>query len=68
MKKSKIEEIKLLLKVNEDYFIDMQIDYLEHTFNVNISDENHEIVDTYTIGFTELYNKLFEDDVEFNWD
>jgi len=68
MKKSRIEEIKLLLKINEDYFVNMEIDNSTHTFNVHIINDNDEIVDTYTIGLTELYNKIFEDDAEFSFD
>ena len=68
MKKSRIEEIKSLLKVNEDFFVNMEIDHSNHTFNVHIINDNDDVVDTYTIGLTELYNKIFEDDVEFSFD
>jgi len=66
MSKSRIEEIKSLLN-NEGFFMDMGIDHSNHTFNVSVIDNNDELVDVYSIGLTELYNKLFEDDAEFRW-
>jgi len=66
MIKSRIEEIKSLLN-NEGFFMDMGIDHSNHTFNVSVIDNNNELVDVYSIGLTELYNKIFEDNAEFRW-